>query len=164
MADESTESETKPRRPSPLGVVLQVANLLATVAILAVVAIKLPLDDDEPPAPPAKTSDAADTADAKPAHLLALDDFVVRLRNPEKERYLRMSVRIELASPVDLDRAASQVPMVRDLVLAFLSDKTFEDLRGARGLEECKAGLQERLEPVFGTALRALYITNFVIQ
>lgn len=175
-AAEAAAPDLPPPRPSKAGVLLQGLNLLATLALLAVVVMQGQLfggGATAAAAAPATADEEASDAgpapevekeDNKPGPLLTLDDFVVRLRNPERERYLRMSMRIELEPDTELDPAAKLTPQVREVVLRHLSDRTFEDLRGARGLEECKAALTERLSPLFGGTLRAVYITNFVIQ
>ncbi len=94
-----------------------------------------------------------------------LADFVVRLRNPEAERYVRISFEAELGSDRDKETVAAHTAQIRDGFISYLSDRTMEDLRGSEGLEQIKAGLVKKLiQLVPGVKVRGLYITDFVSQ
>lgn len=177
MAEEDdNESPIKKKSAGGIGLILQGVNTALTAGVLAAVLLKgggseggethaasdTPAhaegghggDEAKPAAPPT----------GEPGPLLALDDFVVRLRNPEKERFLRMTVQLELTSKEETAKAEALKPRARDVVLAYLSDRSFEELRGSRGIEDCKAAIVERLAPLYGKAMRGLYITNFIMQ
>jgi flagellar FliL protein len=97
--------------------------------------------------------------------LVKVADFVIHLRNPDADRYARMSFDVEVFSEADKDRLLAQQPKVRDAFITYLSDRTLEDLRGSEGLARTKETLQNTLRQVVpDTRIRALYISEFVIQ
>ena len=70
-----------------------------------------------------------------------------------------------MAAEDDKSRLGAAVPRVRDGVIAYLSDRTFDELRGSEGLSRTKEKLLERLkESVPGVTVRNLYITDIVVQ
>lgn len=97
--------------------------------------------------------------------LVKISDFVVHLRNPEMDRYARMSFDVEVLGESDKDRLNENLPKVRDAFISYLSDRTVEDLRGSEGLGRTKDALQTRLRELVPEArVRALYISDFVVQ
>ena len=97
--------------------------------------------------------------------MVKIADFVVHLRNPETDRYARMSFDIEVLGDSDKEALNSNIPKVRDAFITYLSDRSLEDLSGSEGLSRTKDALQTRLrELVPETRVRALYISDFVVQ
>ncbi len=94
-----------------------------------------------------------------------LDDFVIHLRNPEAERYARLTVALELYSEETRAKLTPYIPRIRDAFVAHLSDRTAEELSGSENLAKAKAALLKQIEEsVPGKMVRALYFTDFVIQ
>ncbi len=94
-----------------------------------------------------------------------LADFVIRLRDPEADRYARMSFELEVGGEADKERVSAHLPKIRDAFIGYLSDRTLEELRGSERLAETKKALVRTLqELVPDLRIRALYITDFVIQ
>jgi flagellar FliL protein len=92
-------------------------------------------------------------------------DFVVHLRDAEVDRYARISFEVELASEEEKAKFERFTPRIRDGFIAFLSDRTLEELRGSEPVHKVKGQLQERLAQLApGVKVRALYITDLVIQ
>jgi flagellar FliL protein len=97
--------------------------------------------------------------------LVKIPDFVIHLRNPEVDRYARMSFDVEVYGEGDKDRVNESLPKIRDAFITYLSDRTLEDLRGAEGLGRTKDALQTKLRELVPDArIRALYISDFVVQ
>lgn len=94
-----------------------------------------------------------------------IPDFVVHLRNPEADRYARMTFELEVANDKDKEEVSARMPQIRDAFISYLSDRTMEELRGSQGIELIKESLMKRVEQVVpGSRVRALFITDFVIQ
>jgi flagellar FliL protein len=90
---------------------------------------------------------------------------VVHLRNPDTDRYARLSFEIEVATEEDKVKLAAFMPRVRDGFIAYLSDRTFEELRGSEAIERTKNALGEKLAAMApGVAVRGVYVTDLVIQ
>ncbi len=94
-----------------------------------------------------------------------LADFVVHLRDPEADRYARVSFEVEVATEEEKNRLTSYMPRIRDAFIAYLSDRTLEELRGSESIARTKGALAERLAQLApGVKVRGLYITDLVIQ
>ncbi|HTP51254.1 MAG TPA: flagellar basal body-associated FliL family protein [Anaeromyxobacteraceae bacterium] len=94
-----------------------------------------------------------------------LSDFVVHLRDTETDRYARVSFELEVANEADKEKLGASLPRVRDGFIAYLSDRTFDELRGSEGLGHAKEDLLKQLEKtVPEVAVKGLYITDIVVQ
>lgn len=92
-------------------------------------------------------------------------DFVVHLRDAEVDRYARVTFEVELASEPDKAKFDRYMPRIRDGFITYLSDRTLEELRGSEQVKKVKASLLEELKELApGAKIRALYITDLVIQ
>jgi flagellar basal body-associated protein FliL len=108
---------------------------------------------------------AAGATAGGPGPMVKLPDFVVHLRNPELDRYARMSFDVEVIGESDKERLNANLPRVRDAIISYLSDRTLEELRGSEGLGRTKDALQQKLRELVPEArIRALYISDFVVQ
>jgi flagellar FliL protein len=97
--------------------------------------------------------------------LVKIPEFVVHLRNPEVDRYARISFEVEVIGESDKDELNAAAPKVRDAIIVYLSDRTVEDLRGSEGLARAKEAMQTKLRELVPDArIRALYISDFVVQ
>jgi flagellar FliL protein len=113
----------------------------------------------------AQAHGAKDKKEEAPGPTARLADFVVHLRDPEADRYARISFEIEVATEEDKAKFAGFMPRVRDDFIAYLSDRTLEELRGSEQIGRTKSALSEKLVALApGVKIRALYITDLVIQ
>ena len=104
-------------------------------------------------------------ASAGPGPMVKLPDFVVHLRNPDLDRYARITFEVEVLAEPDKERLTAHLPRVRDAFISYLSDRTVEELSGSEGLTRTKDALQLRLRELVPEArFRALYISDFVVQ
>lgn len=170
MADENeAEEEVAPSGGSggkgPL--IIGAVNTLLTAGVLALVLLK-----PSGPSGPEPVADAGPAAALEKAKkedergpMVRMADFVIQLRNPEFDRYAKFSFQIECASEATKTDVENALPAVRDSFIAYLNDRTFEELRGSGGLERVKVALYKRLQrTVPPDSVRALYVTNFVVQ
>jgi flagellar FliL protein len=175
MADDpEKKEETAAEKPAKAGgskilPILLAVNSLMLAGVLAVLLLRpagqapAPAKGETGPAAEAKGDAKAKGATIGPT--LRLPDFVVHLRDTDAERYARVSFEVEVAAEEDKNRLGAAVPRIRDGVIAYLSDRTFDELRGSEGLTRTKEKLLERLkESVPGVAVRNLYITDIVVQ
>jgi flagellar FliL protein len=155
---------------SKLVPVLLGVNSLLVAAVLALFLVKggpaagahADAAKDDPARAGAAGKDAGPPA---PGPTAKLADFVVHLRNPDTDRYARLSFEIEVATEEDKVRLGAFMPRVRDGFIAYLSDRTFEELRGSEAIERTKNALGERLaEMAPGVTVRGVYVTDLVIQ
>jgi flagellar protein FliL len=127
-----------------------------------------PKEESEPKAEEhegGKKEGAVVAAGAGPGPMMKLPDFVVHLRNPDLDRYARITFEVEVMAEADKDRLTAHLPKVRDAFISYLSDRTVEELSGSEGLTRTKDALHQRLREIVPEArFRALYISDFVVQ
>jgi flagellar FliL protein len=151
-------------KPSKLVPIVLVVNSLMVAAVLARSFLA--------PAPA-----AAHEQEPKAEHVAAagpplgvgptvrLPEFVVHLRNPEAERYAKVTFEVEVGVEADKDKVNALMPKIRELFISYLADRTTEDLRGSEGIEHAKRDLLARLSQALpGSPIRAVYITDIVVQ
>jgi flagellar protein FliL len=156
---------------SKLVVILLAVNLLLVAGVLALVFLKgapVGLAKGEAGGEPRSGSHGDSKAEGGQEGTGAttkLADFVVHLRDPEADRYARISFEVELSGEPEKVKFERYMPRVRDGFIAFLSDRTLEDLRGSEQVKRQKNALQEMLRELApGVKVRGLYITDLVIQ
>jgi flagellar FliL protein len=188
------KSEAPPPQPAPaaprtprLPTLLAALNSLLLAAVLAVLLLGLrgsagalahapaqaeaaapaggPAPAASPGAPAAAPAPPADAAAAQPGPMVRVPDFVVHLRDVDADRYARVAFEIELQDDKGKDAVAARLPQLRDAFLTHLSDRTVEELRGGEALVRLKGALEARVrEVVPGAAVRAVYVTELVVQ
>ncbi len=151
--------------------ILLVVNMLLVGAVLAVFLTRggsASAGEKSPEGgskPSAESKGGADDKAALPGPTQKLADFVVHLRDPEADRYARVSFEVEVASEEEKAKLAAYMPRVRDAFIAYLSDRTLEELRGSESIARTQGALSERLVQLSpGVKVRGLYITDLVIQ
>jgi flagellar FliL protein len=100
-----------------------------------------------------------------PGPILKLENFVIQLRGVDQDRYVRVSFDMEVNADPDREVVQARLPQIRDSVITYFSDRTLDELRGSDGIERTKMAIMKRLEDIVpGHRVRALYITDFIIQ
>jgi flagellar FliL protein len=141
----------------------KLSHMTAPAPAAAVGADGKPVEGGEAGKEGAKTGEPHAVPGAGPTVRLA--DFVVHLRNPETDRYARISFELEVATDKDKDVLTLHQAQIRDAFLAYLSDRTVEELRGSSGLSLIKSSLLKIASDLAPEAhLRAIFITDFVVQ
>jgi flagellar FliL protein len=174
MAEETTDAAAPAAKGgNKLVIILLAVNMLLVAGVLALFFLK-----GAPGAAPSKADGHGEAKAEEPAGKpegegkeggvaanIKMGDFVVHLRDAEMDRYARISFEVELAGEADRAKFERFTARVRDGFIAYLSDRTLEDLRGSEQVKKQKAALQEQLKELApGVRVRGLYITDLVIQ
>lgn len=176
MADAENKTQAKPAAGggSKLVPALLIVNSLLLAAVLAAVLLK----------PGARHAEAAEGGAAEARHgekaekgekgkdgkeapgpTVKLPDFIVHLRDADADRYARVSFELELQDEKAKEGVNARLPQIRDGFLAYLTDRTAEDLRGSEAMAKLKAVLSRKLSEIApGVPVRGLYVTELVIQ
>lgn len=152
---------------SKLVIILLAVNTLLTGGVLAYQFLR--------PAGGAKgaPSEKEEKAHAKAAEAKAnavgptirLADFTVHLRDTDADHYARVTFDLEVATDEDKNRVSLAIPRIRDVVIAYLADRSFDELRGSDALVRTKEHLLEKIKQTLpGTAVKGLYISDIVVQ
>jgi flagellar FliL protein len=119
----------------------------------------------EAPAPSEHGEAAAGGHGPGPGPVLKLENFVIQLRGVDQDRYVRVAFDVEVTTDADKEVVQARLPQIRDSVITYFSDRTLDELRGSEGIERTKLALVKRLDEIVpGRRVRALYITEFIIQ
>lgn len=93
-----------------------------------------------------------------------IEDLVIHLRNPEVDRYARLTIDVEMERSDELEQLKENIPRVRDAVIMTLCEHTFEELRGAEGLTRMKGWLRDAIDAVVPGQVKAVYVSAFLVQ
>lgn len=100
-----------------------------------------------------------------PGPSLRLDNFIVQVRAPEGDRYAHLTMEVEVGAEGDKKLFENRMPRIRDAVIAYLADRSEDELRGSEGLGQVKEALVKKLDEIVpGHRVRGLFITEFIIQ
>lgn len=92
-------------------------------------------------------------------------DFVIHLRNTDADRYARASFEVEVGSDADKAAVNARTSAIRDALISYLSDRSAEELQGSKQLSKAKEQMLEAIKEIVPrTKIRAMYITDFVVQ
>jgi flagellar protein FliL len=185
MAEGEAKTEEKPAPKESGGgggmgklfLPLLLVNTVLLAAVLAVLFLKLPAKHggggggtggEKAAEGEHASADPHGKPDAKGAHpgpMLRLPDFVVHLRDPDSERYARMSFELEVQDEKAKEAVTARMPQIRDTFLAYLSDRTAEELRGSDAIARVKSTLAQKLSEIApGAPVRSLYVTDLIVQ
>lgn len=98
--------------------------------------------------------------------MFSLDPFVVNLiSNPSEIRYLKVTIKLQLAKDEYTKDLTDHLPQIRDALLILLSSKDYVALRTVEGKMELRDEILDRVNRVVkGEKAKAAYFTEFVIQ
>ena len=98
---------------------------------------------------------------------ISLESFVVNLTDPAGNRYLKLALAVNVPedNPDLQAEIENRIPMIRDIVIASLSAKTYEEISTSQGKVFLKQELVRRINSVLSAGrLNDVYITEFVVQ
>lgn len=97
--------------------------------------------------------------------MFALDPFVVNLSDQTGNRFLKVSVQLEVAGPVIMEKAKAKMPQLRDAIITLLTNKTSEALIAPEGKLQLKDEINIRGNQILGeNSVKNVYLTDFVMQ
>lgn len=106
-----------------------------------------------------------ETAKIEAEIIYALQPVVVNLMDPYGKRYLQIGLALGLASKKAEERIKHREPMIRDILISFLSSKSPEEVLQPEAKEIIKRELKMRINQSFGEELvKAVYITQYIVE
>jgi flagellar FliL protein len=104
-------------------------------------------------------------ATAQLGPIMTLNPFVVNLADPGGNRYLRMSLELELSEEPVRQEIMTRLPQVRNAMLMILPNKRFEDISSSDGKEELREEIITAMNDLLSKGeIRNIYYTEFVVQ
>jgi flagellar FliL protein len=97
--------------------------------------------------------------------IVALETFIVNLADKGGNRYLRVTMDLELENNELEDELNKRLPQVRDSILMILPTKRFEDISSAEGKTRLRDQIMEKINTylVMGK-ITNIYFKEFVVQ
>lgn len=176
MADEKTDAGGGGGGGNKMLIIIIAAVVGLLLIIGVVVAILLMSGGDEPPpqaaggAPAAGGNPALNMRSGGQTYLsigptYAFDQIIVNLASQSGRRYLKTTINAELSSDNLMVELDTKKPAIRDTMISVLSSKTFEEISTAKGKENLKNELVERInESLVDGKIVNLFFTDFAIQ
>jgi flagellar FliL protein len=97
--------------------------------------------------------------------LFSLDTFIVNLADAERNRYLRITMDLELMAATDANKLTERLPQIRDRILMILPSKRFEDIASIEGKTALRDEIIGKLNSLFPRAVISdVFFTEFVVQ
>lgn len=97
--------------------------------------------------------------------IFSLDTFIVNLADKGGNRYLRVTVDLELDNPELEDELNKRLPQVRDSLLMILPTKRFEDISTVQGKTALRDEMLEALNGYLAQGkITNIYFKEFVVQ
>lgn len=94
-----------------------------------------------------------------------LDPFVVNLADTPEIRYLKLTIKLELAKEEYAEEVTNRLPQIRDSLLILFSSKEYASIRTVEGKMELRDEILQRLNTILKKgAVKAAYFTDFVAQ
>ena len=105
------------------------------------------------------------SADAMPGPVVPLEAFIVNLLEPGAERYLKVTVSVELESEEDVERIEIRKAQIRNEILLLLSNLSFSETQGEEKKLIIQQNILQRVNRVLPKGgIKRVYFTDFVIQ
>ncbi|MEL6181451.1 MAG: flagellar basal body-associated FliL family protein [Myxococcota bacterium] len=100
-----------------------------------------------------------------PPVLVAMEPFIVNLKEPGGTRYLKMVIQIEVPGEKGQGIMTTRIAPVRDRIIASTSELTFADTQGADRKRSIRQTLVKEVNEVLKAEVaKDIYFTEFVIQ
>jgi flagellar FliL protein len=116
-------------------------------------------------APPTANMDINQSQMAQLGPLFPLETFIVNLADEERNRYLRITMDLELAAPTDTEKLNERLPQVRDRILMILPSKRFDEIASVEGKTALRDEIINKLNSLFPrTVINNIFFTEFVVQ
>jgi len=94
-----------------------------------------------------------------------LGTFVVNLADPDIERYLKVSVVLELKDQQVQQEAQKRLPEIKDAITTLLLTKRSSEIRTPEGIEFLKEEIAKRVNAILPLGgVKNVYFTEFIVQ
>ena len=110
-------------------------------------------------------SEAGQVEAATLGPLFSLDTFIVNLADEKRNRYLRVTMDLELVDAMDSDKLTERLPQVRDSILMILPSKRFVEIASMEGKAALRDEIIAKLNSLYAKEVVSnIFFTEFVVQ
>jgi flagellar FliL protein len=108
---------------------------------------------------------AENSAEVPVGPIFSLDTFIVNLADQGGNRYLRVTMDLELGNPELEAEVSLRLPQVRDSILMILPTKRFEDISTVQGKISLRDEILEKINGYLAKGkITSIYFKEFVVQ
>jgi flagellar FliL protein len=101
----------------------------------------------------------------KTGPIVPLEPFVVNLNETGQSRYLKISLKLEVANSAAQKQIEKKVDLVRDMVLSHLSGLSVTESLGAEAKDKIRDALRVGIEEIIGEGtIKRVFFGEFVVQ
>ncbi len=94
-----------------------------------------------------------------------LETFIVNLADKGGERYLRVSMNLELEKEETVEVVGKILPKIRDAILMILPTKKYEDIGTVEGKSALRNEMLTKINEIMKPEkIKNIYFTEFVVQ
>lgn len=114
----------------------------------------------------AKAQDTHEEANLEePGPVMELEPFLLNLADRDEQRFLKVSIKLELDRPEENTDFQNKVPAIRDALLVLLSSKESQLLRTVNGKRRIREEIMTRVNGVMNRGkISNVFFTDFIIQ
>jgi flagellar FliL protein len=117
-------------------------------------------ETQKPPPMPAELKQAE-----QPGIFVNLGSFIVNLADTDVQRYLKVSITLEVVNQQVQREVNNYMPAIKDAIIDLISSKYYKDIRTPEGRERLKIELLKRINAILPDGgVKAIYFTSFVVQ
>lgn len=164
---EGTEDEEEPKPKKNKNMLLIIIIAVAVIAGGAGAFFFLTKSGGKGAATGEKEHSAEASKDAKgdEGAMVPLDPFVVNLTDQAGSRFLKVSMQLEVATPLIVEKAKGKTPQLRDAIITLLTSKSSDALISPEGKLQLKDEINILANQILGNnSVKNVYITEFVMQ
>jgi len=101
-----------------------------------------------------------------PGPIQAYPPFLVNLADPGGNRYLKITVSIELSKDKNFPaEVTAKEPRIKDIIISVVTSKTFDEVSTFQGKVALKQEMIRRLNAIMSNGrVTDVYITEFIVQ
>ncbi len=120
-------------------------------------------EGEKTPASRCRSRHSAQQAQIGP--MVNIEEFIVNIISGDAAHYVKASITVELNNEAVKTEVEQRMPQMRDAILLFIGNKTYEELQDLQGKKQLKAELLNKINSFLQTGqVISIYFTNFVVQ
>lgn len=97
--------------------------------------------------------------------IFPLETFVVNLADQDNQKYLKISIQLEMIGPKVTEELRKRDPQLRDLIIGLLSMQKYSDVSTYKGKTNIRKEIISRINNVLLTgSVKRVFFTEFVLQ
>ncbi|MGD0283094.1 MAG: flagellar basal body-associated protein FliL [Dissulfurispiraceae bacterium] len=97
--------------------------------------------------------------------MFSLEPFVVNLSDQTSNKFLKVSMQLELSNQSVMESAKAKTPQIRDAIINLLTSKTSDLLMSPEGKLQLKDEINMMANQILGNnTVKNVYLTEFVMQ